>query len=93
MAAWTVTMGPEASKPEGDQVPAQAPKTRWVGTGLGCVALLLACGLAVLAGLAYGMAHPNNQGNAVFQSVLIGAPLVTMLLGACWVAFRSRGPK
>jgi len=47
----------------------------------------------MFAGLAYGMGNANNQGNAVFQTVLIGAPIVTLILGACWIAFRNRGPK
>ena len=65
----------------------------WFGTGLGCLALMLGCGFALFAALAYGMGHANNQGNAVFQSVLVGAPILTLILGAGWIVFRHRGPK
>ena len=86
-------MEPEDTKAGGEPVPTPAPKTRWIGTGLGCLALALVCGFAMFAAIAYGMGHANNQGNAVFQSVLIGAPIVALILGVCWISIRDRGPQ
>ena len=86
-------MEPEDTKPDGQPVPAAAAKKGWGGTGLGCLALILGCCFVLFAALAYGMGHANDQGNAVFQSVLIGAPIVTCILGAYWIAFRNRDPK
>jgi len=86
-------MEPEETKPEGAPAPNPAPKAGWLGTGFGCLALGIGCGFAMFAALAYGMGHANNQGNAVFQSVLIGAPIATVILGICWIAFRNRDPK
>jgi len=86
-------MAPEETKPESEPVPTPAPKTGRVGTGIGCLALVIGCCFALFAALAYGMGHANNQGNEVFQSVLIGAPIVTLVLAACWIALRHRSPK
>jgi hypothetical protein len=53
--------------------------------------------MALFLGLAYALGNSggngNGQGGSVFQTVLVGAPIVTLILGAGWVAFRHRGPK
>ncbi len=82
-------MEPEDTKPGSKPVPTPPPKKGWIGTGLGCLALILGCGVALFLGLAYGLGHPGS-GNDVFQAVLVGAPILTLILGACWVAFRHR---
>ena len=86
-------MEPEDVKPESEQVPTPAPKKGWVGTGLGCLVLVIGCGFALLAAFATGMKHSNNQGAADAQSVMVGALIVALIIGACWIAFRHRGPK
>jgi len=82
---------------EPQQVSTPASKASWLGTGLGCFGLVLGCGIALFLGLAYGLGNSgglgNSQGNAVFQTVLVCAPIVTIIFGICWIAFRTRGAK
>ena len=75
--------------------PVQKPglKAGWLGTGFGCLALVLGCGFTIACGLAYGMGKANDSGQAVFLSALFGAPIIGIVLGIVWIAFRNRTPK
>jgi hypothetical protein len=81
--------GPDPSLP----TPKPATPAGWLGTGLGCLALVCGCCFAMFAGIAYGVGHANDQGQAVFNLALYGAPVVTVILGISWITFRHRGSK